>query len=81
MVQPAFYERDGVLVQPPSFEIPISQLIGHHDMEQRPSSGYSTSTISRSVTPTSSDSDQAESSDDGITKLTHQMRYAGVIRV
>ena len=81
MVQPAFYERDGVLVQPPSFEIPISQLIGHHDMEQ-PSSGYSTCTTSRSVTPTSSDSDQAESpDDDGITKLTHQMRYAGVIRV
>ena len=25
-LQPAFYERDGVLVQPPSFEIPIAQL-------------------------------------------------------
>ena len=41
MVQPAFYERDGVLVQPPSFEIPIAQLaaVNIAQVEQPPSNG------------------------------------------
>ena len=50
-LQPAFYERDGVLVQPPSFEIPMAQLAAVNIAQvEQPSNGGNGAAFD-SVTP------------------------------